>query len=75
MRIEKAMRTTGHTRKEAEDFVLKMQKDRRSFVRQYFQRDVTDPLDYDMVLNTENLSIDAAVLIIQTAFKAKFQGM
>jgi cytidylate kinase len=75
IRIEKAMQATGHTRKEAEDFVLKMQKARRSFVKQYFQRDVTDPLDYDMVINTENLSIDAAVLIIQTAIKARFPEM
>jgi len=27
------------------------------------------------VLNTENLSIDAAVATLETAFKAKFQGM
>jgi len=75
IRIEKAMKTTGQSRQDAEEFVLKMENARRSFVRQYFQRDVTDPLSYDLVVNTENLSIDAAVLIIQTAFNARFQGM
>jgi len=75
MRIEKAARTTNQTRKEAEDFVLKMEYDRRSFVEQYFHRDVTNPLDYDLVVNTENLSIDAAVATIQTAFKAFFSGV
>ena len=75
IRIEKAMKTTGQSRKDAEEFVLKMENARRSFVRQYFKRDVTDPLGYDLVLNTENLSIDAAVLIIQTAFKARFPEM
>jgi len=75
VRIEKAIRTTRSTRKDAEDFVLKMEYDRRSFVEQYFHRDVTNPLDYDLVLNTENLSIDAAVATLETAFKAKFQGM
>ena len=75
VRIEKASRTTGTTRKDAEDFVLKMEYDRRSFVEQYFHRDVTNPLDYDLVVNTENLSIDAAVSIIQTAIKAKFPEM
>jgi len=74
VRIEKAIRTTRSTRKDAEDFVLKMERDRRAFVEQYFQRDVTNPLDYDLVLNTENLGIDAAVSTIQTAFKARFQG-
>lgn len=73
VRIEKAARTTKSSRKEAEDFVLKMEYDRRSFVEQYFHRDVTNPLDYDLVVNTENLSIDAAVATIQTAFNAKFQ--
>jgi cytidylate kinase len=75
VRIEKAARTTNQSRKDAEDFILKMEYDRRSFVEQYFHRDVTNPLDYDLVVNTENLSIDAAVATIQTAFKAKFQGM
>jgi cytidylate kinase len=72
IRIQKCIQTT---RKDAEDFVLKMEYDRRSFVEQYFHRDVTNPLDYDLVVNTENLSIDAAVSIIQTAVKAKFPGM
>ncbi len=75
MRIEKAMRATGQSRKEAEDFVLNMQNARRSFVQQYFKQDVTDPLNYDLVLNTEYLSIEAAVQIIQAAFKAKFPGI
>jgi len=72
IRIEKAMKTTGQSRKDAEEFVLNMENSRRSFVRQYFQRDVTDPLGYDLVVNTENLSLDAAVSIIHTAFKARF---
>lgn len=69
MRIENLTRTT---RRAAEEFVLKTQDARRAFVRQYFQRDETDPLNYDLVVNTENLSIDAAVSIIETAFKARF---
>ncbi|MDY0187309.1 MAG: cytidylate kinase-like family protein [Syntrophus sp. (in: bacteria)] len=75
VRIEKAVQARKQSRKDAEDFVLKMEYDRRSFVEQYFHRDVTNPLDYDLVLNTENLSIDAAVATLETAFKAKFQGM
>lgn len=71
-RTKKLMGETGQSRKDAADFIQNMETVRRSFIKRYFQRDITDPLGYDLLLNVENLSIDAAVSIIQTAFRAKF---
>jgi hypothetical protein len=40
---------------EAERKVREIENDRRAFVRQRFDRDVTDPVHYDLVVNTGSL--------------------
>jgi len=50
---------------EARRRVLRADSDRRAFVRKYFHADITDPVNYDLVINTETLSIDAAVEAIK----------
>lgn len=52
---------------EAQKMILRKDSDRRSFSRKYFYADVTDPLNYDLVINTARLSIDAAVKTIVAA--------
>lgn len=50
---------------EARRRVLRAESDRRAFVRKYFHADITDPVNYDLVINTGTLSIDAAVEAIK----------
>ena len=50
---------------EARRRVLRTDSDRRAFVRKYFHADITDPVNYDLVINTGTLSIDAAVEAIK----------
>ena len=50
---------------EARRRVLRTESDRRAFVRKYFHADITDPVNYDLVINTGTLSIDAAVEAIK----------
>ncbi len=50
---------------EARRRVLRADSDRRAFVRKYFHADITDPVNYDLVINTGTLSIDAAVEAIK----------
>lgn len=40
---------------------------RRSFIKHHFHRDVTDPLAYDLVVNTSRLGIDGALRIVLAA--------
>ena len=47
IRTKNAVRTTPE---EAKRYIIKTDADRRSFVRKYFNTDVTDPLYYDMVI-------------------------
>jgi cytidylate kinase len=52
--------------REAAAWVHKTERQRLEFVKRYFRRDVTDPHDYDLVLNMSRVSIDdGANVIIQ----------
>lgn len=46
---------------EAKRRILKTESDRRAFIRKYFHEDVSDPANYDLVLNTGTLSIEESV--------------
>lgn len=70
-RIDNVMRGYGASASEAKRRVLRTESDRRAFVRKYFNADMTDPLNYDLVINTKNLSIDAAVKIVEEAFNSR----
>jgi cytidylate kinase len=49
-------------RKEIDQF----DSSRKQFIKRYFKADIEDPVNYDLVINTESLSSDdAAVLIIK----------
>jgi cytidylate kinase len=40
--------------------VLKTESDRKAFIKKYFNGDIRDPLNYDLIINTGALSIDDA---------------
>jgi cytidylate kinase len=45
---------------EARRRVLRTESDRRAFTRKYFHVDIANPINYDVVINTGRLSMDAA---------------
>jgi cytidylate kinase len=47
--------------------IIRTESDRRAFIRKYFNADITDPINYDMVINTGALEIDKAVEAVITA--------
>jgi cytidylate kinase len=67
MRIQNVARDFGVAFDEAKRRVLRTESDRRAFVRKYFHEDITDPVNYDLVLNTGSLSVGAAVKSIKSA--------
>jgi cytidylate kinase len=67
MRIRNVAQKLDISESEAQKMILKKDSNRRSFSRKYFYADVTDPLNYDLVINTAWLSIDAAVKSIVAA--------
>lgn len=52
--------------KKAKLRILQTESDRRAFIRKYFHADISDPHQYDLIVNTGSYSLDAAVKIIQT---------
>lgn len=67
LRIQNVSRDFGVTAEEARRRVLRTESDRRAFVRKYFHADIGDPANYDLVINTGTLSIDAVVEAIKGA--------
>jgi cytidylate kinase len=47
--------------------VLKTESDRKAFVKKYFNDDITNPLNYDLIINTGILSIDDAANAVNGA--------
>jgi cytidylate kinase len=63
-RVELIRQEHQCSRQEAEKFVDHTDNDRAEFVRRYFLHDVADPHLYDLVINLQHVSRDAAVDII-----------
>ncbi|UCD31147.1 MAG: cytidylate kinase-like family protein [Desulfobacterales bacterium] len=63
-RVRNVSKTFGISPDIAKRRVIKTDSDRRAFVRKYFNDDIRDPLNYDMVFNSGKLSIDEAVSAI-----------
>ncbi|HNQ00676.1 MAG TPA: cytidylate kinase-like family protein [Syntrophales bacterium] len=68
-RIQSMMRIRNLSRAEAQSYIEKRDGDRIAFVKKYFQADAMDPLNYDLVINTEKVGIEGAVDTILIAFR------
>ena len=60
-RIENVAKNFNIPEREAKRRVIRTESDRRAFIRKYFNADIADPLNYDLIINTGTLSIDDAV--------------
>jgi cytidylate kinase len=67
LRIERVSRDFGISMQEAKQRVRQTESDRKAFNRKYFNADVTAPENYDIVINTGLLSIEAAANCIRSA--------
>lgn len=64
-RIDNTCRHHNVSRQEAERRIIRTESERRAFVRKYFNADIDDPINYDMVLNTETLDVNSAVRAVR----------
>jgi cytidylate kinase len=69
LRIKYFMEDRGYTKVEAEQYIVKRDNNRKAFVRKYFNADIADPKHYDIIINTEKISLEGATEAIITAFK------
>ena len=60
-RIRNVPQAFGAAAAEARSRILKTESDRKAFIKKYFNEDIQNPLNYDVIINTEDLSVDDAV--------------
>jgi cytidylate kinase len=66
-RIYNVAKEFGISSEDAKRRVIRTESDRRAFIRKYFNADITDPTNYDLVINTATLTIDDSVTMISSA--------
>jgi cytidylate kinase len=72
LRVQRVMERRQCSQHEAEEFVDESDNGRAGFVRRYFHRDVADPRLYDLVINLERTSPEAAADLILNDFRLCF---
>lgn len=63
-RIQKLMNEQNLSRESAEKLIRKSDNERTGFFKFAFKRDLSDPVLYDLIINTEKIGNDAAVKMI-----------
>ena len=71
LRIKYFMGDRGYTKAEAEKYIVTRENNRKAFVRKYFNTDMADPMHYDIIINTEKVSITTATEAIIVAFNQR----
>ena len=71
LRIKYIMDDSGYKRAEAEQYVVKRENNGKAFIRKYYNVDVADPKYYDIIINTEKISIGQATESIISAFNQR----
>ena len=70
IRVRRVMESHHLNEKTARKEIEHEDSSRRQFIRQYFKAELWDPTHYDLVINSEHLSIEAAASIIANAAMA-----
>jgi len=71
-RIERVMQASGCSRAEAGQEIDETDSARNEFVRRYFLCDPSDPHNYDLVINTGQVSLESAAEIIALECRRRF---
>ena len=65
-------RLGGGTDKELRGTIVRAERERAAFIKHNFKRDLTDPTDYDLVLNMGSLTTAQACAVILAAYQTRF---
>ncbi len=71
VRIQNVAKNFNIPEDEAKRRVIRTESDRRAFIRKYFNAEIADPVNYDIVINTGTVGVDDAVSAIAAAIGAK----
>jgi len=71
VRLKRVMEQLNRDEEAARKEISRFDDSSREFVKRYFQADITDPLNYDVVINTRGLSAEGAAAIIADAVRKR----
>ena len=74
LRIENVARNFNLSQDEAKRRVIKTESNRKAFIRKYFNADIADPANYDLVITTDTLTVDNAVDVVGAALGCLVEG-
>jgi hypothetical protein len=67
VRVKRLMERLKFNEEDAKNKIAHFDDGTSEFVKRYFKADIADPINYDMVINTNRLSIESAASIIVDA--------
>ncbi len=59
------------SKREVREMAEQKDRERTEFIRQNFQKDVSNPLDYDLIINSEKYDMDQMAKIVLSTYKIK----
>ncbi len=71
MRLKRVMENLKVEEESAQKEIARSDRSRREFIKRYFQAELENPMSYDLVLNAEHLSFEAAASVIVGALPFK----
>jgi hypothetical protein len=69
VRIKNVMKEFGCSKEDARHRVMTIDSERKAFVLKYFNADIEETTNYDLVINTKSITTDQAVQMIKLALK------
>lgn len=71
VRTKNMMKRSGATKQEVLKRINLLEADRRAYIRRYFNADIADPVNYDLVINTAFIKDDYVVEMVKVGLKSK----
>jgi len=71
LRVKRVMESSKVEESEARKMIQRFDSSRRVFTKRYFHAALEDPINYDLVINTEHLSFENATTILTSALPFK----
>ena len=71
-RVNNGAKEFGINEEEAKRRVISRENRRSAFIRQSFNADLADPLNYDMVINVQKLNQDSVWLSVEKTLTQNF---
>ncbi|MBT3249994.1 MAG: cytidylate kinase-like family protein [Candidatus Pacebacteria bacterium] len=75
VRVQRSIDYEGYTKQQAKKRIAEVEKERREFVKQYFNKNMTKSNSYDLTINTTAFDIEDSRDVIIKAFCHKFKRM